>query len=87
MCLKICLKSFKLRKKVDNGLFSIKKVNKDAIVPINVKSFLLFLDKPGSYTTVDLIFYAPNVANLIFLMIVPTIALKYRQLHYSTEKV
>ena len=38
-------------------------------------NFFLFLDKPRSYITVDLIFYAPNVANLSFLRIVPTIAL------------
>ena len=31
-------KSSKNRKKVDNGLFPIKKVDKDAIVLINVKS-------------------------------------------------
>ena len=31
-------KSSKNRKKVDNGLLLIKKVDKDAIVPINVKS-------------------------------------------------
>ena len=70
----MCLKSSKIRKKVDNGLFPRKKGEKDAIVPINVKSFL-FLDKPRSYITADLIFYAPNVANLVFLRIVLTIAL------------
>ena len=37
--------------------------------------FFLFLDIPQSYITVDFIFYAPNVANLGFLRIVPTIAL------------
>ena len=37
--------------------------------------FFLLLDKPRSYITVNLIFYAPNVANLGFLRIVPTIAL------------
>ena len=29
---------FERKEKVDNGLFPIKKVGKDAIVPINVKS-------------------------------------------------
>ena len=48
---------------------------------------MVFLDKPRSYITFDLIFYAPNVANLRFLMIVPLIALQFRQLHYSTKKV
>ena len=48
------------KKKVDNGL-----------IPI----FLLFLDRPRSYITVNLIFYAPNVANLGFLKVVLTIAL------------
>ena len=28
--------------------------------------FFLLLDKPRSYITVDLIFYAPNVTNLFF---------------------
>ena len=37
--------------------------------------------------SVDLIFYNPNVANLGFLRIVPTIALLSRQLHFNTEKV
>ena len=37
--------------------------------------FFLLLDKPRFYITVDLIFYAPNVANLGSLRIVPTIAL------------
>ena len=36
-------------------------------------AFFLLLDKPRSYITVDLIFYAPNVANLGFLRIVATI--------------
>ena len=31
-------KALKIQKKVDNGLFPIKKVDKDAIVPIHVKS-------------------------------------------------
>ena len=72
-----------------------KKVDKNAIVQINVKSskwsllpnFFLFLDKPRSYITVNLIFYAPDVANLRFWSLVLTISLKYRQLHNSTEKV
>ena len=38
-------------------------------------------------TSVDLIIYAPNVANLGFWKIVLTIALKVRQLHYNTEDV
>ena len=48
-------KSSKKRKKVDNGLFLIKKVDKDALVQINVISLKL-----------DRILYAPNVANLGF---------------------
>ena len=53
------------------GLFPIKKVDKDAIVPINV----IF----GVWTNLgpmsdDLIFYAPNVANFGFLRIVPNFA-------------
>ena len=70
---------------VDNGLFPIKKVDKDSLCifqywtnlgPILLLAkFLLFLNKPRSFITVDLIFYAPNVANLGFLMIVLTIAL------------
>ena len=38
-------------------------------------------------TSVDLNFYAPNVANLGFWKIELTIALQYRQLHYSTDKM
>ena len=38
-------------------------------------NFFLFLDKPRSYITVNLIFYTPNNANLGFWKIVPTIAL------------
>ena len=33
-------------------------------------NFSLLLDKPRSYITIDLIFYAPNVANLGFWRIV-----------------
>ena len=43
--------------------------------PISVHVlFFIILDKTRSYITVDLIFYAPNVANLRFWGIVPTIA-------------
>ena len=38
-------------------------------------NFFIFLDKTRSYITVDLILYAPNVANFGFLRIVLTIAL------------
>ena len=49
-----------------------KKDDKDAIKP---DKCILFLEKPWSYLTVDLILYAPNVANRGFWRMVPTIAL------------
>ena len=38
-------------------------------------------------TPVNLIFYAPKVANLEFWKIGTTIELKVQHLHYNTEKV
>ena len=44
-------KCSKISKKVDNAICPIKKVDNDAICPINVLfTFIIFLDKPGSYT-------------------------------------
>ena len=51
-----------------------------------VYGFWNLLDKPRS-CIFDLIFYAPNVANLGFWKKVLTIALWYQQLHYSTDNM
>ena len=55
-------------------------VDRDALCPINVMSFKFnqLLTNLGP-KSVDFIFYAPNVANLRFWRIVPTIALYYRE--------
>ena len=60
-------------------------VDRDALCPKNVMSYKLNQlqhrpDKCSKWTnlgpiSVDLLFYAPNVANLNFLRIVPAIAL------------
>ena len=63
---KIFLKKVYKYKKVDNGIFPIKKVDKDAVGLIN----LIFIFRTNLWpTSVNLIFNAPNVANLGFLKI------------------
>ena len=69
-------KALKKEKKVDNGLLPRKNGRQRCFMPKKCNIlFLLLLDKPRSFITVDFIFYAPNAANLGFLRIVQTIAL------------
>ena len=68
-------KTQKIYKKVNNGIFPIKKVDKDTVGPINVTLglyFFLYFRTNLGLTCVDHIFYDPNVANLRFRKIYST---------------